>query len=145
MCKWAFPLKVLHRSTCCKGCAPVIFAADFNHDGLLDLGTGDTYGKIRIFLQARSDGSSPVFSPPIEIKGPVQKVRLMVDRIDWTGDGWDDLSLAYASNHYFVAINGAGKGSEIFSSITDEIKIPGCWAIRMSLLPTGIAMAMRIL
>jgi hypothetical protein len=109
-----------------QGARTTLTAMDVNHDGRLDLVVGDTYGKVRLFLQTSTSDEVPLFEPPVEIPGPVQKVRLVVQRIDWNRDGWDDLLLAYASNAFFILLNEPTGNGRQFGT-PQEIKIPGCW------------------
>jgi hypothetical protein len=83
-----------------QGARTTLAAADFDHDGKVDLIVGDTYGKVRYYRNL-TGGSHPIFAKP-ELIADVGS-RLVPTIADWNGDGWPDVILG--SNRTYVVLN----------------------------------------
>lgn len=102
---------------------------DMNHSGFGDLAIADTYGKIRLFLHDPSlrPGDTPKFLTPVNLPEPEPNVRLIVRKIDWNHDGWDDLIYAYANDEYYILLNEPGPNGTRKFSDPIKIDVPGCY------------------
>jgi hypothetical protein len=92
-------------------------AADFDGDHRLDLAVGDTYGKLRVFLNQGGTGR-PQFAPGIEI-GDL-RIRMTPCATDWDGDGKVDVlgSAANGRVEWFKNLGGGWFGPGV------ALKIP---------------------
>ncbi len=103
-----------------QGARTTVASADFNRDGRPDLLVCDTYGVVRIFLQAPGDLLR--FEPAVVIARE-GKVRLTAQPIDWNGDGWDDVIAMYASEESYLILNRAVPGKAAFDA-PKPLKLP---------------------
>ncbi len=111
-----------------QGARPWATVIDMNHTGFGDLAVSDEYGKVHLFLHNPSmkKGGAPVFQPGIELPS-MEPVRLVVRKIDWNRDGWDDLIFAYANDEFYILLNEPdGNGKRKFSAPI-KIDVPGCY------------------
>ncbi len=88
-----------------QGARTTVAAADFDHDGKVDLIVGDTYGIVRYYHNL-TGGTNPTFASP-EVIADVH-ARLVPTIADWNGDGWPDIILG--SNRAYVILN-SGKST----------------------------------
>jgi hypothetical protein len=89
-----------------QGARTTLAAADFDHDGKVDLIVGDTYGKVRYYRNL-TGGSHPVFAKP-EIIADTGS-RLVPTVTDWNADGWPDVIVG-SSRTYVVLNSGKSEG-----------------------------------
>jgi hypothetical protein len=73
-----------------QGARPKPAPADFNHDGRTDLVIGDTYGRVRLYLnQGRDSDGQLIFAKPTPIHQ--SRSRLSLHAGDWDGDHFADV------------------------------------------------------
>ncbi len=111
-----------------QGARPWAAVIDMNHTGFGDLAISDEYGQVHLFLHDPSDkpGETPRFLPGIALPS-MEPVRLVVRKIDWNHDGWDDLIFAYADDHYYILLNEPGPNGTRQFSAPQKIDVPGCY------------------
>jgi hypothetical protein len=83
-----------------QGARTTVAAADFDHDGKVDLVIGDTYGDVRYYRNL-TGGAHPVFAKA-EMIAKLGS-RLVPTIADWNGDGWADVIVG--SNRTYVILN----------------------------------------
>jgi hypothetical protein len=71
-----------------QGARTTLAVADFDGNGRLDLVVGDTYGKVRAYLNT-GDKSHPKFAAPIELGN--MSIRMIPYAADWDSDGQPDI------------------------------------------------------
>lgn len=106
-----------------QGARTAVTTGDFNHDGRTDLGVCDTYGFLRVFLQ--TGGNPPAFELAVQIE-KLQPTRLTAQRIDWNGDGWDDLLASYANDRMYLLVNRRAAGRPEFET-PRLLNVPPCF------------------
>ena len=111
-----------------QGARPWAAAIDMNHTGFADLAISDEYGKVHLFLHDPHEkvGEIPQFQKGIELPS-LEPVRLVVRKIDWNHDGWDDLIYAYADDHFYILLNEPGPNGTRQFSAPKQIDVPGCY------------------
>src|SRR5262249_934385 len=92
--------------TVLQGARPRPVPGDFNHDGLIDLIVGDTYGKVR-YYENRGTDADPVFAESVLVDD--RKSRVFVTSLDFNSDGWPDL--AVLKGNVLLFLNKAVKGA----------------------------------
>jgi hypothetical protein len=95
-----------------QGARTVFTVADFDQDGRLDLVVGDTFGKIRYYKNVGTK-EKPVFALPVEVGD--QKLRLLVEAVDWNHDGRMDIIAGSANGSVRVYLNVGTKGNARFA------------------------------
>lgn len=113
-----------------QGARPWMAPLSMNHTGLTDLAMSDTYGKVHLFLhdpKQKAGDTPPKFLPPTELSGPQPKERLVVRRVDWNHDGWDDLIYAYANDEFYILLNKPGVDGKREFGAPIKINVPGCY------------------
>jgi hypothetical protein len=111
-----------------QGARPWVAVIDMNRTGFGDLAISDEYGKVHLFLHdpKQKPGDTPVFQPGIELPS-LEPVRLVVRKIHWNRDGWDDLIYAYANDLYYILLNEPGPNGTRRFSEPKQIDIPACY------------------
>ena len=111
-----------------QGARPWVAVIDMNHSGFGDLAISDEYGKVHLFLHnpKQKVGDLPSFEPGIELPS-LEPVRLVVRKIDWNRDGWDDLIYAYANDEFYILLNEPGPNGTRQFSAPKQIDVPGCY------------------
>jgi FG-GAP-like repeat len=92
-----------------QGARTTVAAADFDHDGKVDLIVGDTYGKVRYYRNL-TGGANPTFAKP-EVIADVG-TRLVPAVADWNRDGWPDVIVG--SNRAYVILNSGQRSGPRF-------------------------------
>jgi hypothetical protein len=95
-----------------QGARTTVAAADFDHDGKMDLVVGDNYGKVRYYRNL-TGGNHPVFADPLIIPDEGRLVVLSI--ADWNHDGWPDVLVGSAS--YSVVLNSGKNTGDKFLPI----------------------------
>jgi hypothetical protein len=108
-----------------QGARTAVAAGDFNHDGKTDLAVSDTFGYLRVFLQTPGS-DEPKFEPGIEAAVKLEPCRMTAQRVDWNGDGWDDLIAAYANGKIYLLVNKAIPGKAEFEK-PRLLDVPPCF------------------
>ena len=83
----------------------------------------DTYGYLRVFVQVPGDQLRFEFAQEI---AKLEPTRLTAERVDWNGDGWDDLLASYANDRIYVLVNRAVAGRPTFEP-PRLLKVPPCY------------------
>ena len=117
-----------------------VTAGDYNHDGKTDLVVSDTFGYVRVFTQVAGD--KLLFSPGIDI-GRFGPTAVTGQRIDWNGDGWDDILATYYGGRILVLINKQSPARP-HSPRLKKSKFPDASAIRGRMSLTGTTTATTI-
>jgi len=89
-----------------QGARTVFVMGDFEPDGLNDLAVGDTFGVVRYYRNVGSR-EEPLFAAPVVV-GDL-KSRLLVEAVDWDGDGRLD-----------IIAGSSGGQVEVFRNIGDK-------------------------
>ena len=90
-----------------QGARTTLAAADFDHDGKIDLVVGDNYGVLRYYRNL-TGGVNPTFAAP-EVIGKFP-MRLVPSVADWNNDGYPDI-LVGSSRVYAVMNRGKTAGA----------------------------------
>jgi hypothetical protein len=106
-----------------QGARTAVTTGDFNHDGKTDLAVCDTYGYLRVFVQV--PGEKLRFELAQEI-AKIEPTRLTAQRVDWNGDGWDDLLASYANDRIYILVNRAVAGRPQFEA-PRLLNVPPCY------------------
>jgi hypothetical protein len=111
-----------------QGARPWVAVIDMNHTGFGDLAISDEYGKVHLFLHdpKLKKGETPRFLPGIDLPS-MEPVRLVVRKVDWNHDGWDDLIFAYANDQFYILLNEPGPNGTRQFSAPKQIDVPGCY------------------
>ena len=96
-----------------QGARTVFTVADYDGDGLRDLVVGDTYGKIRYFRNL-GPPALPKFAQAVLVGD--MKFRLLVDSVDWNGDGLMDVLAGTDSHKISVFLNTGAADAKRFSA-----------------------------
>lgn len=104
-----------------QGARPKPAPADFNGDGRVDLAIGDTYGRVRLFLnQGRDSESRHVFGKPTLVHQ--SRSRLSLHAGDWDGDDSPDL-FVITGQRVDLFRNRGGAGRSDFHE-PEQLKLP---------------------
>ncbi len=106
-----------------QGSRTAVTTGDFNHDGRTDIAVCDTYGYLRVFDQVPGN---PLRFELAHETAKLQPTRLTAQRVDWNGDGWDDLLASYANDRIYVLINRAIEGKPQFEA-PQLLNVPPCY------------------
>ncbi|MEX0643518.1 MAG: VCBS repeat-containing protein, partial [Pirellulales bacterium] len=106
-----------------QGARTAVASGDFNRDGKTDVVACDTYGYLRVFEQA--PGERPTFELAVQIE-KLEPTRVTAQRVDWNGDGWDDLIASYANDRIYVLVNRAVAGKTAFEA-AKLLDVPRCY------------------
>jgi hypothetical protein len=106
-----------------QGARTNVAAGDFNHDGKKDLVVCDTFGYVRVFTQIAGDKLLLSAGTDVGRFGPT---AVTGQRINWNGDGWDDILATYYSGRVLVLVNKKSAGQPEFES-PQEVQIPSCF------------------
>jgi VCBS repeat protein len=104
-----------------QGARTALAALDYNRDGRMDLVICDTYGYVRLYVQA--DGDDLQFDVPIEI-ARLHEIRAVPAVLDWNNDGWEDILVSYAGGQIYALLNQASSDSPAPFAAGEQLHLP---------------------